>query len=109
MFNEVILIGKLMNKPLLRETPQGVKLTTMVLQIERPYRNNLGVRDIDYINCVLWRGIASQVSENCEIGSFLGVKGRLQSKTYENSENQTVTTLEVKVEHIELLDKYLQV
>lgn len=107
MFNEVILIGQLANKPVLRETPQGVKLTTMVLQIERPYRNNLGVRDIDFINCVLWRGIASQVTDCCEIGSFLGVKGRLQSRTYENSDNQSLSTLEVKVEHIEILDKYL--
>ncbi len=35
MFNEVILIGKLVDKPFLRETQQGVKLATIVLQIER--------------------------------------------------------------------------
>lgn len=106
MFNEVILIGKLVSKPYLRETQQGVKLATMVLQIERPYRNNLGIRESDLVNCVLWRGIASQVSDTCDIGSFVGVKGRLQSKTFENDQNQSVLSMEVKVEHVELFDKY---
>ncbi len=106
MFNEVILIGKLVDKPFLRETQQGVKLATIVLQIERPYRNNLGIRENDYVNCILWKSMASQVTDCCEIGSFLGVKGRLQSRTYENSDNQSVSSMEVKVEHVEILDKY---
>lgn len=106
MFNEVIIIGKLVKEPMLRETQHGVKLATIVIQVERPYRNNLGIRDNDYINCVLWKGIASQVIDSCKMGSFLGIKGRLQSKTYENADNQTMTSMEVKVEHVEFLDKY---
>ena len=107
MFNEVILIGKLVNKPILKETSQGVRLANMVVQVERPYKNNLGIKEVDYVQCVLWRGIAAQVCETCDIGSFIGVKGRLQSRTHENSENQSVSIMEVKVEHIEFLDKYL--
>lgn len=107
MFNEVILIGKLVNKPILKETSQGVRLANMVIQIERPYKNNLGIKETDYIQCVLWRGIAAQVCETCNIGSIIGVKGRLQSRSQENSENQSVSVMEVKVEHIEFLDKYL--
>ena len=106
MFNEVILIGKLVNKPVLKETSQGVRLANMVIQIERPYKNNLGIKETDYIQCVLWRGIAAQVCETCNIGSMIGVKGRLQSRTHENSENQLISIMEVKVEHIEFLDKY---
>lgn len=106
MFNEVILIGKLVNKPVLKETNQGVRLANMVVQIERPYRNNLGIKETDYIQCVLWRGIAAQVCETCNIGSMIGIKGRIQSRTHENSENQSISIMEVKVEHIEFLDKY---
>ncbi len=106
MFNEVILIGKLVNKPMLKETNQGVRLANMVIQIERPYKNNLGINETDYIQCILWRGIAAQVCETCHIGSIIGVKGRLQSRTHENSENQSISIMEVKVEHIEFLDKY---
>lgn len=106
MFNEVVIIGRLASEPTMRETQQGVKLATIVIQVERPYRNNLGIRDNDFISCVLWKGIANQVLDCCQMGSFLGIKGRLQSKTYENADNQTITTMEVKVEHVEFLDKY---
>ncbi len=107
MFNEVILIGRLADKPKVKETQNGIKLSTIVIEIERPYRNNLGIKDKDYINCVLWKGISETVNDCCDIGSFLGIKGRLQSKTYETSERQTTTVFEVKVEHVEFLDKYL--
>lgn len=107
MFNEIILIGKIASEPQIKETQQGTKLATIVLQVERPYRNNLGIRDSDFINCVLWRGIANQVIDVCEVGDFIGIKGRLQSKTYENAENQTITSLEVKAEHVEFMNKYL--
>lgn len=106
MFNNVVIIGKLASAPTLRETQQGIKLATIVIQVERPFRNNLGIYDSDFISCVLWRGIASQVLDCCQVGSFIGIKGRLQSKTYENADNQTFTTMEVKVEHVEFLDKY---
>ena len=80
MFNEIILIGRLAENPKFKETPTGVKLATLILDVERPYRNNLGIRDHDYISCVLWKGIAQEVMDCCEAGSFLGIKGRLQSK-----------------------------
>ncbi len=106
MFNEIIIVGKLVNKPIVKETMNGVKLSTIVLEVERPYRNNLGIKEKDYISCVLWKGISSQVEECCDVGSILGVKGRLQSRTFETSEQQSTTIMEVKVEHVEFLDKY---
>ena len=106
MFNEVILIGKLAESPKFRETPTGVKLATIILDVERHYRNNLGIRDHDFISCVLWKGIAQEVMDCCEAGSFLGIKGRLQSKTFESSDHLSTTIMEVKVEHVEFLDKY---
>ena len=36
MFNEIIVIGRLANKPVMRETQNGIKLATIVLDIERP-------------------------------------------------------------------------
>ncbi|WP_270854848.1 single-stranded DNA-binding protein [Longibaculum muris] len=107
MFNEIILIGKLAGRPVVKETQNGVKLSTIVVDVERPYRNNLGIKDHDYIRCILWKGIAQEVADCCDIGSFIGLKGRLQSRTYETSDQQTSTVMEVKIEHVEFLEKYL--
>ena len=106
MFNEVIVIGKLVNEPTIKETHDGKKMSVIVLDVLRPYRNNLGIRDHDYISCVLWQGVANQVKDCCEIGSFLGIRGRLQSRSFESDEKHSTTFMEVKVEHVEFLDKY---
>lgn len=106
MFNEIIIIGKLAEKPQLRETANGVKLATLILDVERPYRNNLGIKDHDYISCVVWKGLMQEVMDCCEAGDFLGVKGRLQSKTFETADHLSTTIMEVKVEHVEFLNKY---
>ncbi len=108
MFNEVIIVGKLVEKPVVKETSHGVRLLTMVLDVERPYRNNLGFKDHDYINCICWKGLSESVNDICEVGSILGVKGRLQSKNFEGQDNQTISALEVKVEHVVFLDRYFK-
>ena len=107
MLNEVVLVGQLANKPVVGETQQGIKIATMVLQVYRPYRNNLGIQETDYINCTLWKGIASQVADCCKIGSVLGVKGRLISRSVELSNGEAVLLMEVKVENVVFFDKYL--
>lgn len=107
MFNEVIIIGKLASKPVLRATQNGTTMATAIIQVERPYRNNLGIKETDYINCLFWRGLASQVIDCCDIGSYIGVKGRIQSRSYEDDENKSITTFEVKVEHISLIENYI--
>ncbi|MEE0967154.1 MAG: single-stranded DNA-binding protein [Bacilli bacterium] len=108
MFNEVIIIGKLASKPELKTTHNGVKMANAIIQVERPYRNNLGIKENDYINCLFWRALAAQVIDCCEVGSLIGVKGRIQSHSYEDDENRSITTFEVKVEHVSFIENYLQ-
>lgn len=80
MFNEIIVIDRLANKPAMKETQNGIELATIVLDVERPYRNNLGINDYDYITCVLWKGISLQVMDCCDIGSFFRYKGAFTIK-----------------------------
>ncbi|MCD7840160.1 MAG: single-stranded DNA-binding protein [Erysipelotrichaceae bacterium] len=107
MFNEVVLIGRLARKPEMKEY-DGVKLATIVMDVERPYRNSLGVKEHDLINCILWKGISQAVMDCCDEGSFLGLKGRLQSIPASTSKKNPSMITEVKVEHVEFLDRYFQ-
>ncbi len=107
MFNEVILIGKLANKPVIKSTTNGIKMATAIIEVERPYRNNLGIREIDHVHCVLWKSLAEMVNDCCDIGSFVGIKGRIQSRSYENESNQSISTMEVKVENVCFVEKYM--
>ena len=71
MLNRIVLIGRLTRDPELRYTPSGVAVTTFTLAVSRPYVNQQGEREADFINIVTWRGLA----ETCANDS----KGTLNS------------------------------
>lgn len=77
MLNQVILVGKLTNKPILEE--KGDKVYSKVtLATPRNYKNINGEYDIDYIDVVLFNKIAQSCVEYCEQGDTIGVRGNLQ-------------------------------
>lgn len=77
MINQVILVGRLTNKPILKE--KGDKVYSKVtLAIPRNYKNINGEYDIDHIDVVLFNKIAQSCVEYCEQGDTIGVRGNLQ-------------------------------
>ena len=77
MTNQVILVGRLTNKPILEEREDKV-YSKVTLAIPRNYKNINGEYDIDYIDVVLFNKIAQSCVEYCEQGDTIGVKGNLQ-------------------------------
>ncbi|EDN7404690.1 single-stranded DNA-binding protein, partial [Listeria monocytogenes] len=55
MMNRVVLVGRLANDPDLKYTPSGVAVATFRLAVNRPFTNQDGEREADFINCVVWR------------------------------------------------------
>lgn len=83
MLNQVVLVGRLVRDPELRETEKGKKVTYVTLAVPRSYKNVDGEYETDFIDCTLWLGIAENTTEYCHKGDLLGIKGRIQSSTYE--------------------------
>lgn len=78
MLNQVIVVGKLVEKPIVEYNQNGRKVSVLTLSVPRTFRNNDGVYDTDFIKCILWDVVAENTSEYCEKGDIIGVKGRLQ-------------------------------
>ncbi len=53
--NKVILIGNLTRDPELRYTPDGTPVVSFTLAVNRPFTNQQGERDADFIPIVAWR------------------------------------------------------
>ncbi|MGB9840589.1 single-stranded DNA-binding protein, partial [Thermovenabulum sp.] len=82
--NKVILIGRLTKDPELRYTPgSGVAVATFTLAVSRPFLNQKGERDTDFIPIVVWRKLAEQCASNLRKGRLVGVSGRLQVRSFE--------------------------
>ena len=78
MLNQVIIVGRLVKKPIVEENENGRKVATITLAVQRSYKNDEGIYDTDFIKCILWNGIAENTVEYCDKGDLVGVKGRLQ-------------------------------
>lgn len=102
MLNQTVLIGRLVKDPVVNETQTGKKVTNITLAVPRSYKNMNGEYDTDFIDCVLWSGIAENTANFCAKGDLIGVKGRIQSKVYDNSETKTYAT-EIVAEKVSFL------
>ena len=105
MLNQIVLVGRLVKDPVLKETEQGKKRSFITLVIPRSFKNAEGSYDTDFIDCILWDGIAKNTAEYCKKGDVIGVKGRLQSRKYE-MDNTTKFVIEVIAEKVTFLTSH---
>ncbi|MCG3084519.1 single-stranded DNA-binding protein, partial [Anoxybacillus sp. LAT27] len=56
--NRVVLIGRLTKDPEMRYTTNGIAVTTFTLAVNRPFANQEGERQADFINIVTWQKLA---------------------------------------------------
>jgi single-strand DNA-binding protein len=105
--NKVLLSGRLTRDPELRYTPSGVAVMTFSLALNRRYKDQSGEwkDEVSFVNVVAWQRQAELASEYLKKGSAVFVEGRLQSRSWETSEGQKRSVLEVRAERLQFLDR----
>jgi single-strand DNA-binding protein len=104
MLNRTVLVGRLTKDPELKYTPNGVAVANFTLAVNRPFSNQQGEREADFINCVVWRKPAENAAQYLKKGSLAGVDGRLQTRSYDNQQGQRVYVSEVMAESVQFLE-----
>lgn len=107
MLNQLVIVGRLVKDPEIRETENGRKVTNITLAVPRSYKNSDGEYETDYVDCILWSTVAETTSEYCKKGDLLGVKGRIQTRTIEKDNSKT-KVMEVVTEKITFLSSRKQ-
>lgn len=102
MINNVVLTGKVVELPKMRETATGIKYANILIDVTRPFRNSNDEYDIDRVSVTLWKGIAETASRACKVGDYIGIKGRIQTYSVEK-ENQTYYNYEIVAEYVDYL------
>ena len=102
MKNLVYLIGRLTDNPEIKKTENDKNYGTITVAVQRDYKNSESLYETDFIRCVLWNGIAAQVKEYCKKGDLVGVKGRIQNRSYEDNDETKYIT-EVIVDKVSFL------
>jgi single-strand DNA-binding protein len=104
MINRVILVGRLTRDPELRYLPNGTPVCTFTLAVNRPFTNQQGEREADFINVQVWRRPAENAANFLRKGSLAGVDGRLQTRSYEGQAGKRVYVTEVVADSVQFLE-----
>ena len=78
MLNQVVIVGRLVKKPIVEENENGKKVCNITLAVPRDFKNDEGIYDTDFIKCTLCDDIAEKTIEYCYKGDLVGVEGILQ-------------------------------
>lgn len=101
MLNKVILQGRLVADPELKQTPSGVPVATFRIAVDRDFKNKeTGEKDCDFVTIVAWRGTAEFVSKFFSKGRMCVVDGRLQIRPYTDKDGAKRNATEVVAENV---------
>ena len=103
--NKIILIGRLTADPELRYTQSGVAVGRFTLAVDRPFTNQQGERETDFIDVVVWRNQAENCANYLKKGFLAAVEGRLQIRSYETQDGQRRRVAGVVADRVEFLER----
>lgn len=102
--NKVFLIGRLTRDPELRYTSSNIAVATFSIAVDRNFSNAAGEREADFINIVVWRKQAENVKNYMHKGSQIAIDGRIQTRSYDDTDGKKRYVTEVVADNVQFLD-----
>lgn len=103
MINRVVLVGRITKELELKKTPSGASVLGYTLAVNR-VRKAEGQPDADFINCVTWNKQAENMAQYLHKGSLVGVEGRIQTRSYDDSNGRKVYVTEIITDSVQFLE-----
>ena len=103
MINRVVLVGRITRDPETQQTNTGIPYVRFTLAVNRPFKDQNGERQADFINCVAWRNQAENLCKYCGKGSMISVQGRISSRSYDAQDGSKRYVTEVVANNITFL------
>lgn len=94
--NEVRVVGELDETPELRQTRSGTSVSNPTVITRRTWTDSSGEEqsDREYHRCVCWAGLGEKAA-NLPAGVRVEATGRLQTRSWEDSDGRTRYTTEI--------------
>ena len=94
MLNHITIMGRLTRDPEMRRTGNNIAVASFTVAVDRDFGQN-GQKETDFIDCVAWRQTGEFVSKYFSKGSMIVVSGRLQIRSWTDTEGNKRKTAEV--------------
>ena len=103
-FNQVILVGNLVETPELKATQSGVAVTNFRIAVARDYKKE-GQQETDFISVICWRSTAEFVSKYFTKGRAILIRGKLQQRSWVDNDGNKHYTMDVVADEVKFVDK----
>lgn len=105
--NKVILIGNVGKDPDVRYMENNVAVAKFSLATTESYKKNNGetVKNTEWHNIVLWRGLAQVAEKYVKKGSQVYIEGRIKSRSYDDKDGVKKYITEIVGDNMTLLGK----
>ena len=106
-FNKVILIGNLTADPELKQTQNGISVTSFSIAVSRRFssKSTDNAQQADFINVVAWRNTAEFITKYFQKGKSILIVGSLQTRTWTDQNGQKRYVTEVVAEEAQFVEK----
>lgn len=98
--NKVILGGRLTADAELKQTPQGVSVTTFSIAVNRRGKD----AQTDFINCQAWRQTAETICKYFKKGSSICISGQIQVRSWTDQQGNKRYATEVIADEVYFVD-----
>ena len=102
--NKVILAGRLVADPELKQTQSGIAVVSTTIAVNRRYAKQGEEQAADFITIVAWRQQAEFISRYFRKGSSICVTGSIQTRNWTDQQNQKRYATEVQVDEVMFVD-----
>ena len=103
-FNKVILIGNLTSDLELKQTQNGISVTSFSIAVGRRKVKDQEPQT-DFINCVAWRNTAEFICNYFQKGKSILIVGSLQTRNWTDQNGQKRYITEVVAEEAQFVEK----
>lgn len=103
--NKVFLIGNLTRDPELRYTHNGVPVANLGVAVNRKFRDKTGElkEDVCFVTVTVWDKQAEACTQHLQKGKAIFVEGMLQSRTWETTDGQKRSAIDIRAERVQFL------
>jgi len=98
MLNILVLQGRLTKDPEIRSTQSGSTVAGFTLAVDRDYQPGGSEKKTDFVDCSAWRATAGFVERNFRKGQLVVVKGRLESRKWQDRDGNSRVNWECQVD-----------
>lgn len=105
--NKVMIIGNVGRDPEMRYTPSGKAVTSFSVATNRSWTSSQGERreKTEWFNVVAWNQLAEICNQYLKKSQQVYVEGRLQTRKWQDSNNNPRTSVEVIANEVIMLDR----